>query len=380
MRSDVIILGLGAMGAAAAWALARRGLRVLGLEQYGIGHAWGSSHGRTRLIRMCYYEHPDYVPLLRRTYVLWREMEAESGRPILHVTGGLFAGPGESEFVRGTKAAAAAHGLPLEALSRGEASRRWPQVVIPESHEALFEPAAGYLCSDAAVACMAALARRRGATLLEHERAVEWSAHARGVRVRTERGEHEAGTLVIAAGPWVAALLPGLGVTLRVTRQVVAWFAPRDEAAASPHRLPVWAMLDDEGVLNYGMPNLPAGTGGPGLNAGRHVPGQEATPGPGVRAAEGADTASIRAFLEHRIPAAAGPMLDAATCLYTGTPDGHFILDRHPRHERVLVLSPCSGHGFKFAPVVGEVAADLATRGDTPLPIGFLRLARFGGT
>jgi sarcosine oxidase len=378
MNTGTIILGLGAMGTAAAWALARRGVRVLGLDRFDAGHAHGSSHGLTRLTRLCYFEHPDYVPLLRRSYELWRELEAESGRALLHLTGGLFAGPRESAFVVGMRLAAARHGLALETLDHAGARRRFPHLRPPESHEIVFEPTAGYILSDLAVSAMADRARVLGAELRRGEPALRWHADGRGVQVQTPAGSYHAQTLIISAGAWLPGLAGDPGVPLTVTRQAVAWFDAPDPLPLSPPAMPVWAMLGGDGVLNYGVPNLSAGAGGPGLKAARHTPGEPADPDQARRPVDAGDTGPIEAFMRAHIPGA-GRVLRAATCLYTSTPDGHFILDRHPRHPRVVVASPCSGHGFKFAPVIGEALADLASAGATGLPVGFLGLGRFAG-
>ncbi|MFO0872984.1 MAG: N-methyl-L-tryptophan oxidase [Phycisphaerales bacterium] len=408
---DVIVVGLGAAGSAAAMHLARRGLRVLGLDRFDIPTSMGSSHGITRLIRLCYFEHPDYVPLLRRAYELWREIEVESSRRLLFETGGVYVGRPDGELVAGSLAAAQAHALAHEVLDRAELASRWPQFRVPEDHVALFEPAMGYLLCEPAIMAHAELALRCGADLRGQEPVLRWSMDGAGVRVETPRGTHLASRLLITAGAWTAELAPRLGWPLRVTRQVVAWVWPKrpelfteasgapslggNEQAGSmpgsapglspasprraprPHAFPCWAVQHPGGGLHYGFPMARHGETGLGLKLGLHQPADETHADRVDRSLRGDDEATVRDFLRSTLPDADGPLLAMKVCLYTNTPDGHFAIDRHPEHAPVIVASPCSGHGFKFAPVIGEVLADLLERNSTRHEIGFLRATRW---
>lgn len=370
---DVVVIGLGAMGSSACYHLARRGVRVLGLEQFDIPHALGSSHGSSRMIRLAYYEHPDYVPLLRRAYQLWDELGSLSGQKLLYRTGGLYMGPREGEIVGGSLRSACEYGLPHELLDRAEIRRRFPQFQIPEHWAGLLEPEAGFLVPEQVIASYAEAALRGNAELHGRETVLDWSTDQKGVRVRTNRGEYAAGHLVFCGGPWSGKLVRDLGVELKVTRQVLGWVWPRDPDGFALGRLPVWAIDRLDGTIHYGFP-MTADV--PGFKLAHHGLGAITDPDRVAREAQPRDEETFRPVLRQMIPAADGPLLSMKVCLYTQSPDGHFILDRHPTHERVTIACGFSGHGFKFASVMGEALADLATRGTTALPVGFLKLDR----
>ena len=371
---DVIVVGVGAMGSSACYHLAKRGARVLGLEQFDIPHARGSSHGQSRMIRMAYYEHPDYVPLLRRAYELWDEIEQVSGQKLLHVTGGFYAGPPDGEVVPGSLEAARQHGLEHELLDRSEAARRFPQFTLPDDWSALYEPRAGFLLPERTVAAYAEAALRRGADLRGHEPVVAWRATNAGVSVRTTRGEYEADRLLFCGGSWSSKLMTDLGVALVVTRQVLGWVWPRRPELFELGRLPVWAIERPKG-LYYGFPMMPDS---PGFKLADHGRGQETDPDRVAREVGPDDEETFRPALARFLPDAQGPTLAMRVCLYTHSPDSHFIIDRHPAHERVTLACGFSGHGFKFASVVGEVLAELSVEGRTRMPpVEFLGLNRF---
>lgn len=376
---DVIVIGTGAMGSSACMHLARRGVRVLGLDRFGVPHEMGSSHGHSRMIRLSYSEHPDYVPLLRRAYELWRELERDSGRSLLHITGGVYMGRAEGEFLSGARRAAEEHGLEHEVLDRDALRRRYPQFEVPEDFAAFYEPAAGLLIPEAVIAAQAELALRAGAELHGHEPVAHWAPDGSGYRVETRRGTYRAQKLVICGGAWAGRLLRDLGAGVLPTRQVLGWVWPQEPALFESGRLPVWAIdapdLDPPG-LYYGFPMRPEA---PGFKVARHAPGPPADPDVmDRRAFTPEDEAEVRAVLRSYIPRANGPLLALRTCLYENSADSHFIIDRHPAHPGVVVACGFSGHGFKFASVVGEVLADLTLTGCTPHPVGFLRLGRFG--
>ena len=370
---DVIVVGVGAMGSSACYHLAKRGARVLGLEQFDIPHARGSSHGQSRMIRMAYYEHPDYVPLLRRAYELWDEIEHASGQKLLHVTGGLYMGPPDGEVVAGSLQSARQHGLEHELLDRAETARRFPQFTIPDEWSALYEPRAGFLLPERTVAAYAEAALRHGADLRGHEAVVAWRATERGVGVRTTRAEYEADRLLFCGGPWSAKLMTDLGVPLVVTRQVLGWVWPRKPELFELGRLPVWAIERPQG-LYYGFPMM---DGSPGFKLADHGRGAETDPDRVSREVGSDDEETFRPALARFVPDAQGPTLAMRVCLYTHSSDSHFIIDRHPEYERVVLACGFSGHGFKFASVVGEVLADLTVDGRTRLPVAFLGLNRF---
>ena len=381
---DTIVIGAaGAMGSAACYHLAKRGQRVLGLDQFPIAHDRGSSHGFSRMIRMCYYEHPDYVPLLRRAYTLWRELESASGERLLFTPGGVYMGREDSDAVAGSLRAAVQHMLPHEMLSRRELAARFPQFHVPDDFVALFEPVAGWLAPERVIRAHAQLAAAHGATIKPGERVESWDADGTGVRVRTSTAEYRAESLVIAAGVWANRVIGDLAVPIIPTRQVLGWFTPRDPEPFHKPDAPVWAMKTPAdspggGDLFYGFPATSEAPGGTSsVKVARHAQGTLIDPDRDGREPLRSDEDDIRPFLQTFLPGADGPVAELRICMYENSPDSHFIIDRHPKHANVVIAAGFSGHGFKFASVVGEVLADLATRGQTDHEIGFLGLRRF---
>ncbi len=370
MAYDVVVVGLGGAGSAAAYHLARRGLRVLGLERFGPLHDRGSSHGHTRITRQAYFEHPDYVPLLLRAYELWEELERACQQQLLLVCGGLMIGPPEGELFSGALRSASAYGLPHEVLSPQDVRARFPAFHLAEGEMALYEPRAGVLFPESCVHAHQQQAQAKGAELQFHVRVVDWESDGRRVRVRTPNNVVEAGSLVLAAGPWMPELAR-LRVSLWVERQLAFWFVPRRPEWFSPDRCPVFVWQTEEGFF-YGIPSVR----GRGFKVARHHGGQPVNPHH-VPPAQPEEAGWLRAQLARRLPEADGELEAAVTCLYTNTPDEHFIVDRHPEAPNVVVCSACSGHGFKFTSVLGEAIADLVSQGSTHLPVAFLSLRRF---
>jgi sarcosine oxidase len=368
---DVVVVGLGAMGTAALYHLARRKVRVLGIERFEPGHEHGSSHGETRVIRLGYFEHPSYVPLVRRAYQSWRELEAEASQRLLHITGIIEIGPPDGIVVAGTLAASRMHGLSHEVLAASEAMRRFPAFRLPDDYVAVLQNDGGYLAAETAIRTHLALARAAGAEMRTNETALTIARHGSDVRITTDHAVIESGAVIVTVGPWTKQLLPDLPVHLRVTRQVMAWFAPR--APARFGRSPVF-LLESRHGIHYGFPLLENG-----MKVAKHYHrDQTVQPDASNPTVSADDEAVIRAALAEHLPDANGAVLAAKTCLYTMTPDGDFVIDRLPDCPNILVASPCSGHGFKFAGVVGEVLADLATTGTTAHDISRFRLDRFG--
>jgi sarcosine oxidase len=370
---DAIVIGLGAAGSAALHRLALRGLRVLGLEQFTPGHDRASSHGETRIIRLGYFEHPSYVPLLRETYRLWREIEAACGEPLLTVTGIMEFGAPDSALVVGTLASSRLHGLPHEVIDGGEVMRRIPAFRLPRDFVGVFQPDGGFLRAEPGVAAQLALATRAGAQVKVNTQVLAIEPRAGGVRIMTRDATIDASAAIVAAGPWLSHLLPDLLVPIRVTRQVLGWFAPDDAAPFTLGTFPVFLGETRHGI-HYGFPVH----GGTGLKVAKHHHDDRTVePNTSDRVISTQDEQLIRSFLSEHLPAANGPLKSAKTCLYTMTPDGDFIVDRLPGAPNVIVASPCSGHGFKFAPVIGEVIADLVVDGATRRDISRFALSRF---
>jgi len=375
MTYDAIIIGIGGMGSAAAWHLAKRGQRVLGLERFDIPHAMGSSHGVNRIIRLPYYEDPAYVPLLRRAYENWRALEAASGERVLFTFGSLDAGPEQGEIFPGALASAELHGLAYEALTGAQINARFPGYNLPAGTRGIFQPEGGFVMSERAIVAHVRAAQAAGAEIHARERVLGWEAKPRGegVTVTTEHGRYEAARLILSAGAWMADLVPALARLAVPERQVLAWLQPTAPALFTPERFPVFNLEVEEGRY-YGFPVWDI----PGFKFGRyHHRGETGPAETQRREVDAEDEALLRAFAARYFPEGNGPTMGLRACLFTNTPDEHFILDRLPEHPQVVVASPCSGHGYKFCSVVGEILADLASGdGTTPHDIGFLSLDR----
>ena len=374
---DAIVVGLGAHGSSATYHLAKRGLRVLGIDRFPRGHTLGSSGGLSRIIRLSYYEHPDYVPLLRRAWQLWRELEQESGETLLTQTGGLYMGPPAGELVSGALESAKKHRLKHEVLDTRELRLRYPLFHIDDDWVGLFDVQAGWLAPEQCIDTHLRLAERHGASLHFGEPVTRWDRDGDGVRVMVSGETYRAARLVLTAGAWMSELLPELASQLWVERNVLFWFEPRErreEFAA----LPVWIMEDvtrPEGFpayrLFYGFP-LDAEHGF--KVAGLHF-GDRVDPNTVEREPRSIDEERVRSFLRRRMPAADGERRLAKVCMYTNSPDGQFVIDR--LGSSVTYASACSGHGFKFASAIGALLADMSTqRADPPEFLTGARLAR----
>lgn len=372
---DCIVIGVGGMGSAACYHLARRGIRVLGIEQFDIPHNLGSSHGHSRMIRSAYYEHPDYVPLVQRAFKLWKALEDETLTKILHITGGLYLGPEDGELVAGSLAASRKHNLAHELLNRRELQSQHPQFKVPDDWVGLYEYQAGFLTPELAISAHVDLAMRYGAEIHGNERVLSWESTSACATVKTTRGTYHADELIFCGGAWSDKLVTDLGVELTVTRQVTGWVQPKRRDQFLLGAFPVWAIDNGDGSLHYGLPLM---ADNPGLKVGHHARGKVvADPYKLDREIRPEDEKTFRPALKFFLPDADGPLISLRVCMYTYSPDGNFIIDRHPEHTRVTVACGFSGHGFKFASVVGEALADLATKRSSDLPIDFLNLSRF---
>jgi sarcosine oxidase len=371
---DAIVLGVGGMGSAACFELARRGMRVLGLEQYPLVHERGSSHGQTRIIRTAYAEHPDYVPLAKRAFERWYELERITGRHLLTECPCLNAGVPGSELVEGVRRSVREHGLAAEELTGDEIGRRFPAFRLPPEFSGVVEEAAGFLYVEECVRAHIVTAVSLGAVIRAEEPVRVWKAVGNGVEVTTDLGTYSAAKLVITAGAWATKLLSDIGVPLAVMRQVLLWFdtAERTELFQRNH-FPVF-IADVPGGPIYGLPAIDSF----GLKVARHYNAPE-LPGPdGVDwVATLADQVPVRPLLDEYLPGL-GLCTKGQVCMYTVTPDKHFVIDLHPDYPQVSVACGFSGHGFKFAAIVGELLADLAERGTTRYQIGLFSAKRFG--
>jgi sarcosine oxidase len=372
---DAIVIGLGAMGSATLFHLARRGLRVLGLEQYSPGHKLGSSHGDSRIIRETYFEHPLYVPLVQRAHQLWRELEEMSGTSLMKITGGLMIGPPNGVVVSGTMRSARAHELRHEILTPPQVHDRYPAFELAPQLVAVLDPRAGHLDPEACNKAHLDAARAAGADARFDEQVMEWIPEPAGVRVITAAGEVTGKHLVLTAGAWTSGLVREVRLPLEIERQSVFWFDPgenRDLYEADG--FPIYAYEYKAGHICYGFPRLPRGVKASVMHSGERA----MDPGSVKRSVDDSESAPLRAALRPVLPElAAAPVRERDVCLFTNTPDHDFIIDFHPLHRQVLISSPCSGHGFKFASAIGELQADLVETGKTRFDLSPFRIDRW---
>lgn len=384
-KADVIVAGLGAHGSATAYHLARRGNRVIGFDQFRPPHDRGSSYGKGRIIRTAYREGPAYVPLVQRAIQLWRELERESGEGLLHITGGISMGPKDSPGLAGIKYSAGVYKLPYLPMTAAEIRKRWPVFRPTDDMAGVYEPDNGALFPEKCIAAHLKLAAKAGADLHVEEPVLSWQATpGGGVEVKTPKGAYSADKLVLTVGAWLPKML-GAGMSapegtlklpLRIERQVLHWFEPaRNAAAFLPANCPNNSWEFETGKIFYCQANF-----GDGFKTAFHHMGADidpdSAPGSAARSVPPQEVEKMRAVVEKYIPDAAGRHLGAAVCMYTDTPDFHFLVDLHPAHHQVVIGSPCAGHGFKFAAAMGEILADLALDGRTRHDISLFNIAR----
>jgi monomeric sarcosine oxidase len=371
MRYDAIVVGGGTMGSAAAWDLAKRGLRTLVFEQFAPIHALGSYAGKTRIIREVYAESPDYVPLVHRSETLWAELEREVERQLFFRTGGIdLSAPGYVQAYDARRAAIE-HGLEHEWLDGSEVRHRWPAWHLGDEWVGCYSPRTGFLLAEESVASLTLAATRRGAEVRANEPVRWWQASDSGVEVRTDLATYGAERLVIAAGAWARQVLSQLALPLLVLRKVVWWFDVDDPAPFEPGRFPIFLTEGDTGAI-YGFPVR----GNEGIKIGNHSGGLPTSPNDVDRTAHPEEIAEVRPFVRQFLPGVSGRVVDRAVCLYTLSPDRDFIVDRHPEHANVVLAAGFSGHGFKFAPVIGELLGTLALDSAVP-PIPRFAVGRF---
>lgn len=373
-RYDAIVLGTGGVGSAALFHLARRGARVLGIDRFAPPHDRGSSHGQTRLIRQAYFEHPNYVPMVLRAFELWHDLEQRSGESLYNQVGLLQIGPPEGEVLRGVRASARLHGLEIEELSARESAARFPGFLAADCCEAIFERRAGYLLVEQCVAAHALQATRLGAELHAGEAIHGWRVEGGGVVVETEKAKYAADRLIICAGAWAGQLLGELGIRFEVRRKPLYWWRTRNETYRADRGCPGF-LYDLPGGCFYGVPEIDAS----GVKVAEHTGGAIVDDPLDVdRQVDVADRQRVADFVGEYLSDATTDCTDHTVCMYTMTPDAHFVVDRHPRHPQVAFAAGLSGHGFKFTCVLGEVLSQLALDGGADLPIEFLSANRAG--
>lgn len=371
---DVIVAGAGAHGSAALWQLAARGQRVLGLDRFGPGHRMGSSHGISRVFRFAYNEGSFYVPLMQRAAELWQTLERQAGETLMHVTGTLEMAPVGHGSVESCLRSCHAHDLAHEMLERPAIQARYPVFELPPGYHGIWQPDGGFLLCERAIAAMQARALGTGTEIHHAEPLIDWEPTVDGgVRVRTERATYTAGRLILTVGGWMADHAPTLAPYLTTVRQSISWYEPIDAAPLRLGRFPVFMIASDIGEF-YGFPihdDRGFKIGGP--HYGREPIDVHSTDRePSARQIELAQT-----FLPRFIPKAAGPMREIRGCVFTVTPDEHFVIDHLPGTPQVIAVSACSGHGFKFAAAIGEIVADLATGDACRFDLTPFRIGRF---
>jgi len=370
---DIVVAGLGAMGSSALYHFARSGARVVGLDRFQPPHAMGSSHGDSRIIREAYYEHPLYVPLVRRAYELWDELAVNSGDQLYQKTGGLMLGPADGPLLTGCLASVREHRIPHKMLSAAEVGNRWRGLTPPVDFVGLWEERAGMLFPERAIAAHLRLADGLGAEVQADTSLLEWERSGDDLLVTTERGVIRTRHLVLALGPWISRHLRSRATVFTVERQQFHWFDPASGSDdLGPDKYPVALWEHWPGGLFVTLPDT-----GKGVKIDIHHEGETADPDTVVRVTTPVEETAVRTLLAKFFPAANGRLRASTVCLYTNTPDRHFVIDWLPEDPGVLVLSPCSGHGFKFSSVVGEVAADLVLRGRSRFDLAPFSFSRF---
>jgi len=369
----VAVVGLGAMGAALAWRLSRRGVSVIGFDRFHPPHTLGSTHGRSRIIREAYYEHPQYVPIVQQAYALWAELEAAAHVRLFQACGGLMIGAPGSRLLSGARESAARHRLAVQEWSAADLRARVPALTPAADMIALFEPRAGVLDPERGVNAMLAQAEAGGCALRFDTTVTRWDAIPEGVRVTTETGDVIAHRLVIAAGGWLPSLVPDLGLPLTIERAVQYWFRPAHDDRYTPARMPIFLLETSDARWLYGLPDQ-----GHGVKLAAHHAGENTTLQALRRDVSSEERASFRSFAAPYVSGLSEDAIDASVCFYTNTPDDHFLLDRHPECRDVYLISACSGHGFKFAPAIAELVTEELFGGTAALLAPF-RLTRFGG-
>ncbi len=377
---DCLVVGCGGVGSAALMHFARRGARVLGVDRWLPPHEQGSSHGQTRLIRLAYFEHPDYVPLLREAFQGWEELAGQSGEPLLNLTGLLEVGPAQGPLIQGVLRSAGEHSLPIEHYRSSDFQERFPGFELPSGHQAVFEQQAGFLPVEDCVRICLQQASEAGAEFCEGISVTSWSVGSTGVLVQgTDRQDDSwqasCDSLVVTAGSWAGELLADLGIPLTIRRKSLFWFDIQSDVAdyTPTGGTPAFYFELSSGDF-YGVPAIPPW----GLKVGQHTGGATVSdPACVNRSVDPAEQQSVQRFLRTCLKPTSLQVTRHRVCLYTDSPDGHFIVDRHPQYPQVLFAAGLSGHGFKFAPVLGQALVDLALDQRTELPVDFLGLDRF---
>ena len=378
---DIIVIGVGSMGSATCYNLSKRGYKVLGLEQFDITHEFGSHAGQSRIIRKAYFEHPDYVPLLERAYENWEMLEWETDMQVYYKTGLLYAGKPNNEIITGVERSAGLYNIDIDQMNIAAAADHFPQFKFPDEFDILFEPEAGFITPEKAIRLYASQAKKNGAIINTNEKVIDWQREGTTIIVRTDKDSYQCNKLIITAGAWAGKIISRLADKINVTRQFVAWIKTKNDDQFELNKFPCWMIGDDlKHGCYYGFPLLDTEKFGDpaGLKLAHHFPFQTTDPDNVNRQTTEFDIENLNYCLSKYLPGVFDSILHTKICLYANSPDENFIIDKLPGYEEnVSIACGFSGHGFKFASVVGEILADLAIDGKTELPIGFLNAKRF---
>jgi sarcosine oxidase len=371
---DIIILGLGANGSSALWHLARTGKKVLGIDRFQPPHTHGSSHGESRIIRQAYYEAPVYVPLLKAAYAEWKDIEKASGKTLFQKTGGLMLGREDAAVIRGSLLSAKTHHIPYEYLTSSDLQKRFPAFLPQPDTVGLLEKEAGILYPEACITAFLSEATANGATIRYNEKALDINPSKDKIELTTSVGKYAAAQLILTAGAWTGQLLPELQLPLKVKRQPLYWFKEADASRAKsflPHNMPVYIWEYLPGRMFYGFPDL-----GNGIKIAWHHNGRDIAPDQLKQFTSPDETAEMKEIAERYL--GMQPIYNTSSvCMYTNTPDEHFIIDRHPTHHNIIIASPCSGHGFKFSSLMGKILADMAADKKSAFDLSPFSITRF---
>ena len=373
MHYDIIVLGLGAHGSSAIYHLSKKGLRVAGIDRFAPPHTHGSSHGQTRIIRQAYYESPLYVPLLKAAYSEWNKMEKTAGQQLFLKTGGLMLGHAESAVVKGAKLSAETHGIAFEYLDQQAIIKRFPAFCAPKDTVAVLENEAGILFPEKCIQAFLEQAAKNGATLQLNEQVTAIETNDGFVKLVTDKATYRTSKLIVSAGAWLQQLLPGLHLPLTVNRQVLYWFRNNgsNNSFFTPEHFPVYIWEHEPGKMFYGFPDM-----GEGIKIAPHHAGHSIHPDALTDDVSEAEINGMLSITDSFFNIQ--PVFNySATCMYTNTPDEHFIMDEHPQHKNIIVASPCSGHGFKFSSLTGKLLADMATGSSIPFDLSPFSISRF---
>ena len=363
-------------GSAALYHLAKKGLRVLGVEQFDVPHSLGSSHGHTRVIRKAYFEHPSYVPLLQKAYDMWKTIEEDSGRQLVNYCGMIYAGQLNSSSIQGVKKSSELYGVPIQELTATDLKTQYPQFSFNDEMTGLYEPSGGYLLVEDCVKVHCDLAQKHGAEVFTNTSVTKWKHENDLYSIKTEQDEFQTKSLVVSAGAWTSKLLKELHLPLTIQRIPSGWFKPKNNHHTLEKRFPIFGIESPYGFF-YGFPVLDER----GVKIARYEGSETVSSVDAIdRTVRDGDLDHIQQFIQQYLPGVTMQVNASSVCMYTVTPDSHFVIDQHPHHENLYIAAGFSGHGFKFSSAVGAVLADLVCDKQTDVDISFLGLERFASS